>query len=53
MEREQALALTKNKELVGHLTNEDPTPIKNITPDSNNSTNLDIFASKLTEKYVV
>ena len=53
MEREQALALTKNQELVGHLTNEDPTPIKNITPDSNNSTNLDIFASKLTEEYVV
>jgi hypothetical protein len=47
-----SLILAKNQELVEHLTNEDPTPIKYITPYSNNTKDSDIFVSKLTKEYV-
>ena len=35
--REQALALAESQELLGHLTNEDPTPPQYTIPDSNNT----------------
>jgi hypothetical protein len=48
-----SLALAKSQELVGHVTNEDPTSIKYITLDSNNTIDSDIFTPKLTEEYIV
>lgn len=34
--REQALALAKRQDLVGHLTDDDPAPSQYTTPNSNN-----------------
>ncbi|KAA8523205.1 hypothetical protein F0562_009628 [Nyssa sinensis] len=50
--REQALALAESQELLGHLTNEDPSPPKYTTPDVNHTSNADTSAPRLTEAYI-
>ena len=52
--REQALALAENKDLVGHLTNEEPAPTKYISPTPNTINISDIKHSELelTEDFV-
>lgn len=49
---EQALALTKSQELLGHITKEDPIPPKYTTLDINNTSNVDIYAPSLTKAYI-
>ena len=51
--REQFFTLPKIQKLVGHLTNEDPTPTKYTTPNPNNSTNAKNFIPKLTDDFIV
>ena len=46
--REQALGLAESQELVGHLTNEDPTIIKFTIPNPN-STDAEKATPKLTK----
>ncbi|CAK8560999.1 unnamed protein product [Lathyrus sativus] len=46
--REQALALAESQDLVGHLTNEDPSPTQYTT----NTTNSEQFVPKLTDEFV-
>jgi len=52
--REQALALAENKDLVGHLTNEEPAPTQYISPTPNTINISDIKHSELelTEDFV-
>jgi hypothetical protein len=50
--QEQALALAESQDLVGHLTNEDPTPIQYITPDGSNITPGEKLEPKLTEAFI-
>jgi len=52
--REQALALAENKDLVGHLTNEEPAPTQYISPTLNTINISDIKHSELelTEDFV-
>ena len=50
--REQALALAKNQELLGHLTNEDPTPPQCNIPNSSNTPTAETSAPRITEAYI-
>ena len=50
--REQALALAESQDLVGHLTNDDPTPPQYTTPNSNDTTNTENFVPKLTDEFI-
>jgi len=50
--REQALALVESQELVEHLTNEDPTPIKYITQDPINNPHTENTVPVLIEAFL-
>ncbi|KAJ0092382.1 hypothetical protein Patl1_25658 [Pistacia atlantica] len=50
--REQALALIESQELVGLLTNEDPTPTKYTIPDPTDTTNAENFILKLINNFI-
>ncbi|KAL6316595.1 hypothetical protein AAG906_018850 [Vitis piasezkii] len=49
---EQALALAENQELLGHLTNEDPTPPQCNIPNSSNTPTAETSAPRITEAYI-
>ena len=49
---EQALALVESQELLGHLTNEDPTPPQYAIPYSSNTPTAKTFAPRITEAYI-
>lgn len=48
----QTLALVESQELVGHLTNEDPTPNKYIIPNPSNSTIADNAIPQLIDAFI-
>ena len=50
--REQAFALAKSQELLGHLTNEDPVPPQYIIPDSSNTPTIETYAPRITKAYI-
>jgi hypothetical protein len=50
--REQALALAESQELVEHLTNEDPAPIKYTTQDPINNLNTKNIVPVLIEAFI-
>ena len=52
LRREQALALAKNQELLGHLTNEDPVPPQYSIPDSSNTPTVETYAPRITKAYI-
>ena len=47
--REQAFALAKSQELLGHLTNEDPVPPQYSIPDSSNTPTTETYAPRITK----
>ena len=50
--REQAFALAKSQELLGHLTNEDPVPPQYTILDSSNTLTVETSALRITEAYI-
>ena len=50
--REQALALAESPELISNLTNEDPTPTKYTTSNSNNTIEIESSTPKLTDEFI-